>query len=261
MLFEESFAEKMSRWIRSAFLLTLVFLVGFADGTNAGDKSRWIDRPQDQWPQITMINQIEYTDTSFPIAGCSFLLDTGEDTLAVTAKHVLTYFKSKDMKSVSFGNTLESWKMFPKDNENDVVIVDRLINEDKKESIDDVSSPVDWLLFSIQSKSANIQPLRFRDAPLVEGDRVYIIGWRYSDKACAQRVYEGNYVKSSPGTVLISTKELADNKMPGLSGSPVIDSNGDLIGIMSRKAGKMEQLSSADYPRKVLKRGSDKTSN
>ena len=261
MLFKNQPEEKINRRIRSVFLAAVILLIGPAGGADAGDKSRWIDRPQDQWPQITMINQIEYTDTKFPIAGCSFLLDTGEDTLAVTAKHVLTYFKSTDMKSVSFRNTLESWKMFPKNNENDVVIIDRLINEDKKESINDVPSPVDWLLFSIQSKSANIQPLRFRNAPLPAGEKVYIIGWRYSDKDCTQRIYEGNYVESSHGTVLISTKELTDNKMPGLSGSPVIDSNGDLIGIMSRKAGKLERLSSVDYPRTMLKQMSEKSSN
>ena len=44
--------------------------------------------------------------------------------------------------------------------------------------------------------------------------------------------------------------------MPGLSGSPVIDSNGYLIGLMSRKAGKMEELASIDYPARIL--GMDK---
>ena len=46
---------------------------------------------------------------------------------------------------------------------------------------------------------------------------------------------------------------MADNKIPGLSGSPVIDSNGNLIGIMSQKAGKMERLSSIEYPKKIVK--------
>ena len=40
--------------------------------------------------------------------------------------------------------------------------------------------------------------------------------------------------------------------MPGLSGSPVIDSNGCLIGIMSKKYGKMEQLASIEYPKKII---------
>jgi len=71
-----------------------------------------------------MINEIEYDDQHHPVAGCGFLLDTGTDTLAVTAKHVLTYFKSGAMSSVSFRGTLKEWKMYPKDNPADVVIVD-----------------------------------------------------------------------------------------------------------------------------------------
>ncbi len=254
MLFERLFKEEVIRLLRFVLFFALLLLqpAGSAGGEEAGGKTEWIDKPQEQWPQITMINQIEYSDTLYPIAGCSFLLDTGDDTLAVTAKHVLTYFKSREMNSVSFRKTLKSWKMFPKDNENDEVVIDQLINKDENEPIEDVPPEVDWVLFSIKSKSKNIQPLRFRNAPPVKGETVYIIGWRYSDKNCTQRIYEGTYVESAQGTVLISTKELADNKMPGLSGSPVIDSDGNLIGIMSSKAGKLEKLSSLDYPRKVL---------
>jgi hypothetical protein len=256
MLFGQSSARKMKRWGEYASLGALILLLytGLAGGCDAGDKTGWIDRHRDQWPRIAMINHIEYADTLYPIAGCSFLLDTGEDTLAVTAKHVLTYFKSGGMNSVSFRNTLENWKMYPKDNPEDVVVAGALINEDAGESIDEVPSEIDWLLFSIKEKSENILPLTFRSAPLKKGEQVYIVGWRYSDKNCSQRIYEGNFVRSEQGTVLISTKELADNKMPGLSGAPVIDANGDLIGIMSRKAGKLERLSSMDYPRAVLGR-------
>ena len=94
--------------------------VGGAADT-ASSEAFWSQKPPAQWPHITMINQIDYTDKHHPVAGCGFLLDTGEDTLAVTAKHILTYFKSEPMTSVDFQGTLKSWKMFPKDNPAEVV--------------------------------------------------------------------------------------------------------------------------------------------
>ena len=67
-----------------------------------------------------MVNQVEYAESRFAIAGCSFLLDVGEEILAATAKHVLTSF--------------ESWRMFPKDRPEDVVVIDNLmIHEDPEE--------------------------------------------------------------------------------------------------------------------------------
>jgi hypothetical protein len=213
-----------------------------------------MERPQSEWPQITMINQIEYTDNNHPVAGCSFLLDTGDEILAATAKHVLIFFKSETMESVSFGETLKLWKMFPKNNPDDVVVVDKLINENQNEPLTDIPPERDWLLFTIKERSQNIQPLKFRSSPVQEGETVYIIGWRYTDKDCPQVVYEGNFVRSEKGSFLITTKELTDNTMPGLSGSPVIDSKGYLLGLMSQKAGEMERPSSLDYPQMLIEK-------
>jgi hypothetical protein len=40
--------------------------------------------------------------------------------------------------------------------------------------------------------------------------------------------------------------------MPGLSGAPVIDARGYVIGLMSTKAGKLQRLSATDYPQQLL---------
>ena len=234
-------------------IAALILGFGLASAASAQPAEKWIAKPQAEWPQITMVSRIEYVDKSFPVAPCAFLLDTGKNILAVTAKHVLTYFKSEAMTTVSFGDRLKSWVMFPKNNPADVVVVDALLNEDPEEAIDRlIPSTVDWLLFSIKSRSENIQPLKFRPGPLRPGEKVYIIGWRYSDKDCPQVVYEGNYVESIDGSVIISTKLLADNRTPGLSGAPVVDSEGFLIGIMSQKYGKLEKLGSIDYPKRII---------
>jgi hypothetical protein len=212
----------------------------------------WSRRPPAEWPPITMINEIEYARKHFPIAGCAFLLDTGSDTLAATAKHILTYFKSDTMSAVSFAGTLVDWRMYPKDRPRDLVVVDSLINEDPGEPIDRIPAPRDWLLFTLRECSSALQPLEMRMTPLQAGEPVYIVGWRYSDKDCPQVIYEGAVVREEEGSVIISTLELADNKMPGLSGSPVIDGQGRVIGLMSQKAGKHERVASLAYPQAIL---------
>jgi hypothetical protein len=246
------FAASLSKQSRAALAVAVLLFFGASELSRQQQGQRWIDRPQNEWPQITMINQIEYVGKKFPIAGCSFLLDTGKDTLVATAKHILTYFKSDTMKSVFFANSLKEWRMFPKNNPADVVVADSLLNADSTEALPRIPSQRDWLLFSIKQKSKNIKPLKFRTDPLQPGEPVFIVGWRYTDTSCTQRIYEGNYVESSEGSVIISTKLLSDNRMPGLSGSPVIDSHGCVIGIMSQKHGKLERLGSVDYPRRII---------
>jgi len=242
----------MTPHIRYGAALLILILLSFKVDEVYAQPQRWFDRPQNEWPQITLVNQIDYVGKKFPIAGCSFLLDTGKDTLLVTAKHILTYFKSDTMKSVFFAHSLKEWRAFPKNNPANVVVVDSLLNADSTEPIGRIPSHRDWLLFSIRQKSRNIWPLRLRMDSLRHGEPVFIVGWRYTDTSCTQRVYEGSYVESQEGSVIISTKLLSDNRMPGLSGSPVIDANGCVIGIMSQKHGKLERLGSVDYPRKIV---------
>jgi S1-C subfamily serine protease len=65
-------------------------------------------------------------------------------------------------------------------------------------------------------------------------------------------IYQGNVVSWLDGEVIISTEKLSDNTIPGLSGAPVIDSAGRLIGLMSQKAGKNERLAGIGYAREIL---------
>ncbi len=242
----------MNVWKDLFIPAALLSLLAGCGGGSGGDRTAWIDEPQDQWPQIAMVNEIEYVDQYFPVAGCAFLLEAGGDTVAATAKHVLIYFKPDAMETVSFGDFLVSWVMHPKDNPGDSVLAGRLINRDPGERIAYGPSRNDWLLFEIESRSPRIEPLRFRERPLEEGEKVFIVGWRYTDLECPQVIYEGRVAGWEDGEVIISTEELADNTIPGLSGAPVIDSGGRLIGLMSQKAGKNERLAGIEYAREVL---------
>jgi len=215
------------------------------------DREPWMTENPGDWPRITMINQIEYADAEHPIAACGFLLDTGDEILAATAKHVLIYFKSESMDSVSFQGNLKAWRMFPKDSPGDLVVIDRLINENAREPLERIPSSRDWLLFTIRERSEAVQPLRLRSTPLRAGETVYVIGWRYPDEG-RQRVHEGRFVRRDKGSVLVSIDALTDNTIPGLSGSPVIDAQGQVIGLMSTKFGDLQRLAPVDYARGLL---------
>jgi hypothetical protein len=139
----------MTVWKRCPGWILLPVLLTACGGGQQGDTAAWIDRPRDQWPQIAMVNEIEYVDQYFPVAGCAFLLETGGDTVAATAKHVLIYFKSDSMRAVSFDGDLVRWKMHPKNEPGEGVVAGRLINEDPGEQITYTRSRSDWLLFQI----------------------------------------------------------------------------------------------------------------
>jgi hypothetical protein len=252
----------MTRRMSAGLLLVLAPLLVFCcspeqDGPLpvAGGHSRakaWVNGPKDRWPPIAMINHIEYEDAEFEVAGCGFLLDWEGEIYAVTAKHVLTFFKSEHMDTVHFRDSLKQWRMYPKGEPENSVLLGDLVNEDVDEPLKGVPPERDWLLFRVKERSMNIEPLKFRDTPLSPGEKVFIVGWRYTDEDCTQRIHEGEFEQSLAGAFLVSTETLADNTMPGLSGAPVIDSRGDVIGIMCQKSGKMEKPASTDYPRAIL---------
>ena len=69
--------SSLTRQPNIASTVAFLFLIGAPEVLGQVPDQRWIDRPQGEWPQITMVNQIDYVGKKFPIAGCSFLLDTG----------------------------------------------------------------------------------------------------------------------------------------------------------------------------------------
>jgi len=231
--------------------LALLATAVWGDRPTTESYGDWVGKPHAEWPHIALVNRIEYSDASHPVAGCAFLLDTGDGIVGATAKHVLRYFKSEAMNSVSFRGSLESWRMISKNDPSRVAVIGELINENDNEPLDTGPAARDWLLFTVVEIADGIQPLRLRSTPVQEGETVFIVGWRYTDEG-PQKVYEGNYVRAEDGTHLVSTDTLADNKIPGLSGAPVIDAGGYVIGLMSSKAGKLERLASVDYPRTLL---------
>ena len=188
-----------------------------------------------QFPSISLINHYEYFQGKheFTKLGTAFLLKYKNDTFAITAKHTLAVIKPDSLKNLTLENFVKTWTMSPLNKENEKVIVDKLLNENKNESLkSETLYEKDWLVFSIKENKSTVLPLEFREKPLIKGEKLYAIGWTRHMKEGDQRVYEFEFYKTK-GTHHLLKKLKIPEKMGGLSGGPVVDGDGKLVGIVS----------------------------
>lgn len=200
-------------------------------------KEPWVTQPVTQWPIIALTNNITYKNgdryihPSFAYAGTGFLVNTGRDTVAVTAKHILLIARNKKTNAVTINKDLLSWTLKPKGSPVDAAVVDSLINDDSTEVIEGAASSIferDILVMSLKNVSPNVYPLRPRYSSPRIGEKVYIVGSAYEDKTFS--VIEGTVANKLGFDILINTEKTVQ---PGASGAAVIDANGLLVGVFS----------------------------
>ncbi|WJS94245.1 serine protease [Flavobacterium johnsoniae] len=185
--------------------------------------------------EIALVNGIEFTNPKYdqPKFSCGFLLKYNNETFAVTAKHLLKIIKPEGMTTLSLESYIKNWALYPLNNKSEIVICDKLLNEDKSEKLEAKSTyDNDWLVFSIKESSSNIIPLEIRKTPLTQGEKLYVVGWTRTMENGPQRVYEFEYYKTIANRILLKDI-LVPEKFGGLSGAPLVDENGLLVGIVS----------------------------
>lgn len=223
-----TFAETIK--FRSAIVVTIMTTVVISSSTTRRLKNT----------QIGLINNVSYQDSSFDNSNASngFLVAYNGKTYAITAKHVLMIAKTDAMKFVDFEGGLKQWKMHPKNDSTKYVITDKLLNTNKKDSLTwtymdtNWDTYEDWLVFSVKENKTNYTPLLFRKKPLKKGERLYAVGWTYKDTAGPQRAYEYKFDNTEGNFhTLIQTR--GPKNMGGLSGAPVVDTIGRIVGLVS----------------------------
>lgn len=207
--------------------LILMLLISFISFLSAQDVTG-----HKNFPPITLTNFVEFNRPAFNnnLAGCGFLLDYEGIIYAVTCKHALWVAKTDSMKTISFGEELKEWRMRRKDDSTKYVTTGRLLNEDKTELIGEQNVDKDYLIFEIIENNSDVQPVRIRKTELNPGEEVFMTGWGFKDKTGLQRIYKSTFVKNIKNHILL---ENLDINLAGMSGSPLLDKNGYLVGIVS----------------------------
>lgn len=205
------------------------------------------------FPPVSLINKVDFVepDKDWDNIACAFLLKYHEDTFAVTAKHILNVIKTDSMKYLTIDGFIKDWSFRQLSKDDECVVAEKLLNQDLSEILS--SKTVfqnDWLVFSIKSNKSIVKPLEFRETPLKKGEKLYVVGWTRKMKEGDQRIYEFEYYKTKGNHILL--KEICVPKLfGGLSGSPVLDENGLLVGIVSNKTFEITALKRMFSPCKV----------
>lgn len=202
---------------------------------------------------ISLINKVEFFDPQYDWdkIGCGFLLKYKTDTFVVTAQHILKFARTDSMKYLTIKGFVKKWSLHQLNKENERVIVDDLLNENKAQKIKpDYRFTEDWLVFSIKENNSKVQPVEMRETPLIKGEKLYIVGWTRHMTEGEQRTYEYKYYKSK-GSHFLMKDVIVPEKYGGLSGSPVLDENGLLVGIASSSTFEITALKRLFSPCKI----------
>jgi hypothetical protein len=182
------------------------------------------------------INSIEFIDESRnkDFVGNGFLIEYKNKQYAVTVKHTLFLIQNESLKTVNLQGHTKQWKIHPMKTPDEYVLLGKLINQDDKEMIDGEILNKDWMVFEIVKNSSPLAVLKLRESPLKTGEKVSAFGCSYINKAtCSQDQYSGTFIAYEKNNLRVKMPNLEMKQLSGLSGSPVVDENNKVVGIVS----------------------------
>lgn len=235
-------------------LISLLLSLGCVQSKKDLAPELWIGKMHVEWPSFVLTNTIEFADTTFHDLGNGFLIETGTDTLAVTCKHLFMVFRNHGLSnSIDPGENFVQWKMYPKGQRNKEVIAGTLLNRDPREEIGDFNTLKvrDWLVFEIKQMNSHIYPLKISNKALRKNDVVYALGWAQKQNTVNPSLVKMRvYRNLGPIAYVQSLSKGVDPC--GRSGSPVIDKNGHLVGLVSGAEGNLGVVATTAYLQDLL---------
>jgi hypothetical protein len=243
----------MKRVLIQFFVVAMLLLA--CESTPGVTPEPWVAKPISEWPIIPLTNEVSFSDTVISNLGNSFLVTTGKDTIGVSCKHMFVIFENPPhLTSIDLGPNFDYWDLYPKNDPDHRLELKRLINANPDEPIGyyNTLKDRDWIIFELEKKDPTVYPLKIRYTPLETNEIIYSVGWSWDEEnkkypnMSKMQCYKimGNYYY---------VKTLSDSGSPaGRSGSPVIDKNGYLVGIVSGAEGNLGIIGSVQYLRKLF---------
>ncbi len=185
---------------------------------------------------VSGINRVSYPapEAVKPFVGNGFLLRHGGTLYAATVKHALLEARTEAMSSVSINGHISAWDIHPNGDPTQRVRLGALINTDESEALDMAILSRDWLLFEVVENHSPLRVLELRTTPLSTGETLTAYGCTYATaETCRQDAYAGRYLGATEDNLRIALDEHDPRTLRGLSGSPVLDEQGLLVGIVS----------------------------
>jgi len=186
--------------------------------------------------QYSGINNIEFNNESDnkDFVGNAFLIQHNNKLFAVTVKHTLLEARTDKMTHIDIEPHVKQWLIHPNKKPNEFVRLGRLVNANKSESIDMKVLEKDWLLFEVEENHSSLEVLTLRQKPLSKGEVLTAYGCSYANKVdCQQDTYVGSFIENETNNLRVTMPNLDLSKLRGLSGSPVLDKDGLVVGIVS----------------------------
>ncbi len=197
-----------------------------------------------QLTRYSAANSITFKNTAVTkdFVGSGFLLEHNKKSYAVTAKHVLLETMDQGISHVFLEDHIAKWQLRPFNEDTGVVKLGRLMNANNTEEVGIAALQDDWLLFEVSSNHSSLKPLQVAQSKPVAGQEVFVHGCNYSNQnTCQQESLSGKYVKSTDVNLLIKLETQDLGQLRGLSGAPVLNSDDEVIGIVSNVIPDKEQ--------------------
>ncbi len=229
-------------------------LLTWGCGEGGAVAEAWVSRPVAEWPDLVLTNDVAFADTTYEGLGNAFLVEAADDTVGVTVKHLFLVFgEEQGLETVSLGPRFAGWRLRSPQS-GTVVELGRLLNDDPSEPVGDFNTLKvrDWLVFDVVTRVEGVVPLKVRTTPLRRGEGVYAVGRSRAARGDAEPTVVPMRVVDNPGPYVHVRPMDPDADPVGTSGSPVIDENGHLVGIVSGATGMLGVVGGVGYLLQVL---------